>query len=272
MLHNEIEIYMLSHKNFESPPVHYVKRLQLGAHYKPRWDTYLRDDEGINISENHPWYADLTGLYWIWKNTDSSFVGICHYNRFFSPINFPEKYKLGIVSVTENMAFNFLNLEPTGRVFLGDLSVADIIMAPGIDWGHSGVAHYASHSRIIDWMMMVEIVESIYPGEGKSLTNYFSTPRPLHWTSIFITRREILNGYCSWIFPIYEAIEHQIPRIERGLRIFSHMNELLINYYVASRRLNVTSRPTMYIAERKIDISPPTTPATNYENLLKYSE
>lgn len=39
------------------------------------------DDTGDNISHLNPWLGDLTGLYWVWKNTDDEIVGTNQYRR-----------------------------------------------------------------------------------------------------------------------------------------------------------------------------------------------
>lgn len=43
----------------------------------------LFDDAGDNISAHNPYLGDLTGLYWIWKNTSDEFVGTNQYRRFW---------------------------------------------------------------------------------------------------------------------------------------------------------------------------------------------
>lgn len=45
---------------------------------------YLLDDVGDNISNLNHLLGDLTGLYWIWKNTDDDFVGTNQYRRFYN--------------------------------------------------------------------------------------------------------------------------------------------------------------------------------------------
>lgn len=44
---------------------------------------YILDDVNKNISHLNTYFGDLTGLYWIWKNTNDEFVGTNQYRRFY---------------------------------------------------------------------------------------------------------------------------------------------------------------------------------------------
>ena len=252
----KIAVYMLSHLNVPAPPsTSYIYPLQSGSDYKPRWDYYLCDNEGENISKGHPWYSDVTGLYWVWKNANAPIVGLFHYRRFLSPVNFPEKWNTA-ADVSKEIASNLLGYDPSGNVFVGDLSIADIIMAPPIWFGPIVEFWAKSNGSERDWNLMVSVIEQLYPGEGEQLTAYFAEPRLTRLWSIFIARRQILSDYCDWLFPIFLQLELLIPERDRGLRIFACMNEWLINYFVYSRRLNVVARSAIFVTSNKTDVSP----------------
>lgn len=50
---------------------------------KLRKYNYLLDYSGNNISHLNKYFSDLTGLYWIYKNTNHKFVGVNQYRRFW---------------------------------------------------------------------------------------------------------------------------------------------------------------------------------------------
>ena len=43
----------------------------------------IGDDTGDSISEKNRYYSELTGIYWVWKNTAHQITGSCHYRRYF---------------------------------------------------------------------------------------------------------------------------------------------------------------------------------------------
>lgn len=50
---------------------------------------HVKDDIGDNIydllgyKDLSPYFGELTAMYWMWKNSSESHVGLCHYRRFW---------------------------------------------------------------------------------------------------------------------------------------------------------------------------------------------
>ena len=70
-------IYIITHKQCKMPVIPGYVPLLVGAFDKDCKE-YLRDDSGDNISYKNRDYCELTGLYWIWKNTEDD----CPYRKF----------------------------------------------------------------------------------------------------------------------------------------------------------------------------------------------
>lgn len=95
----EIKIAMACHKPSVLPknslfiPVHVGSALAT-----KRMDPlkYYYDDSGENISEKNPTYCELTAQYWLWKNVQADYYGLCHYRRFlcFNPSDAKKIYEV----------------------------------------------------------------------------------------------------------------------------------------------------------------------------------
>ena len=57
------------------------RKLCVGGHMD---DISASEQEGKNIAEYNDRLNELTGLYWIWKNTKDRVVGLNHYRRYFN--------------------------------------------------------------------------------------------------------------------------------------------------------------------------------------------
>ena len=78
-----IKIYTMTHKPFKKPDDPVYIPLHVGREISQDLG-YMGDNTGEHISDLNPYYGELTGLYWIWKNeTEADIIGICHYRRYF---------------------------------------------------------------------------------------------------------------------------------------------------------------------------------------------
>ena len=78
-----IKIIVATHKKAKMPTQNSYLPIQVGASINPDLG-YTKDNTGENISNKNPYYSELTGLYWAWKNLDSDYIGLVHYRRYFA--------------------------------------------------------------------------------------------------------------------------------------------------------------------------------------------
>lgn len=76
---------------------------------------FVLDDFGDNISNLNYTFAELTGLYWVWKNTKDYVSGITHYRRFWNQsqiknLKFDEKtlYVFTKINVNSSLYDHFI--------------------------------------------------------------------------------------------------------------------------------------------------------------------
>ena len=74
-----IKLIIATHKEFQMPQnKELYLPIQVGSEGKDDLG-YQRDNTGENISLLNPYYCELTGLYWAWKNLDCDYLGLVHY-------------------------------------------------------------------------------------------------------------------------------------------------------------------------------------------------
>ncbi len=154
------------------------------------------------IDDLNPWYCELTALHHLWKSNTADIVGLEHYRRYF---------------LNEND--QLLN-EDEIRSILCDYDTICVMEKENYNYPLyfrflKGFEHGSLKKELV-WLD--ETIEKLYP----NLLNYFRlflSSRNHFQFNMIICKRECLDRYCKFMFPIIDRImcEHAKDLTKRSL-------------------------------------------------------
>lgn len=182
------------------------------------------DNEGENISAKNADFAEMTVMYWIWKNAPyTQYKGLCHYRRHFvfgaEQIAFLEDADIDVVLTTPRMVFPDIQ-----SMFVGGTPINQQ-----------------------DFKLLMGILRQMYPA-------YFITAK-VYWQEHFyypnnmvIAKAEVFDQYCEWIFPILFELEsfYRERGITRGDRYVAYSAEMLTSLFFVHNKNNLNIAVTDY--------------------------
>lgn len=197
MSDKSIVIGVATHKSYRMPDDPMYLPLHVGAVLHSDLDLgFQRDDEGDNISEKNPFYCELTGLYWLWKNINADYKGLVHYRRLLG------SQKRG-------------GKDPYARVVTGPellplLRGHGIVLAKRRSYYIETVYdHYAHTFDAAQFDACREVLAEHCP-DYVSAWDRLMNSRSAHIFNMFVMRSDLLDEYCSWLFPILFELEKRI--------------------------------------------------------------
>lgn len=237
----DIKIIIAAHKQYFMPSDAMYLPLHVGKLGKSDIG-YQGDDVGENISEKNPNFCELTGLYWAWKNLPNDYLGLIHYRRFFSVKSRTERKNNPLETL-------YLTHEEASQL----LSQYDVIVPSKRNYYIETLySHYANTMHVEHLEVTREIIAetcSEYLGSFDAVMKQ----RGGHMFNMFIMSKELVNDYCSWLFPILFELEKRIPAEQYSAfhaRFYGRVSELLFNVwlkqYSQSKPLKVKAVPFVY--------------------------
>ena len=207
-------------------------------------DNMIGDDTGENISELNRYFAEISALYWIYKNTKTPFVGMFQYRRFLS-INNNANYP---IIEYPSMRFRHLginHLKGFAKEFLHDLELEkkyilpwfithDVIISEPIKL--NSYEQYKNEHIISDLDKALDIINKKHPHMYDFAIQTLNSQDGFYPTNMFITRREILNNYASWLFsillPLYDEIKEDLKTRDTEQKLaLAYLSERLFTVY-----------------------------------------
>lgn len=226
-------IYIATHKKFNVPNLNGYCALQVGAEGKEKYG-YLRDNIGNHISGKNANYCELTGLYWIWKNTDDSYKGLVHYRRYFGRNNLSNK-------ISDICSYEYL---------LNCLKSVDIVL-PYVEYfkqnAKEEILLHCCTEEIFDKLR--QIIETKYSDYIETYDRYFNENKASLFNMLFC-KREIFDAYCEWLFSILFVLEKQVDLAKLNTyqqRLYGFLSERLLNVWVIKNKLVVKHLPVIHM-------------------------
>ena len=205
----------------------------------------IGDDTFDNISHLNRHFAEITALYWIYKNTSSPYVGMFQYRRYLSInplsiypyITYPSmRFRHLGINHLKGFSKDFLtNLELEKKIILPWFATHDILVAEPIKL--NTYEQYKEAHYIKDLDIALNIIKQKYPHMYDFAVQNLNSDEGFYPSNLFITKREILNNYASWlfsiIFPVYEEIKDDLKNrpTEQQFAI-AYLTERLFTIYL----------------------------------------
>lgn len=215
-----MKIYVCTHKKFIPPKDTLYVPIQVGSALHDKLG-YLCDDTYDNISKENPYYSELTGLYWIWKNDkDSDIVGTAHYRRYL---------------VDDNK-----NLYNEGQIRLLLMSY-DIITTKllELDYPYYDAFNGKHHSKDLD--ILENVIKNL---RGEYLKDYQEIihGKRTYFGNMFIMKKKLYDEYMQFLFPVLLETQKLVDMTGYNgyqKRLFGFMSEVLLYVFVKHKQLKV---------------------------------
>lgn len=193
-----ITIAVATHKPYRMPSDSFYLPLHVGASIHPDICASMQgDNTGQNISGQNNFYSELTGMYWMWKNCNSSIKGLVHYRRYFRSLDSNRsraKDRFDRIATEADILTSFENpkceiLVPTARNYYID----------------SIGGHYRATLPGEQLDSCRDVLCRIEPSYVQAFDSVLAS-RKAHLFNMFVARDYVFDAYCTWLFPVLEEL------------------------------------------------------------------
>ena len=234
-----VKIIIATHKKFNEPKdTNLYLPVYVGAEGKDDLG-YQKDNEGDNISKLNPYFCELTGIYWAWKNLDADYIGLVHYRSFFT-------VKKKIFDNSIQIDDVILSLNDVSKL----IEHYDVIVPSKrkyyIETLYSHYAHTFDHTHLD---LAREIIAKNSPDYLAAFDEVMKQ-RSGYMFNMFIMKKTLLNEYCEWLFPILQTMYEKMDLSSYTAfeaRLFGRVSERLFNVWLNHKNISPREVPFMYM-------------------------
>lgn len=227
-------LFTITHKYLEDTElVDGMQYLYVGAYRQNKRKTnFLYDDEGENISKKNSNYCELTGMYWVWKNSIDEYVGICHYRRFFTKNELSVNKKYFYTYEELKKKLNGVECLVADKLYVKDNTIYD---------------HYARYHFKKDLDVLKNLIKKEFPDYCEAFDEAFSK-NYFYPCNMMFCKKKIFDEYAKWLFSLIERYEEEVDisgySVDQA-RIFGFLTERLLNVWIIKNEINIKELPVV---------------------------
>lgn len=241
-------------------------RIWAGKNNAPENTDFTGDDTGKNISKKNKYYSELTGLYWVWKNTQTKIVGSCHYRRYFTIAKEPFAYRIKrLLYFPANLwkkrygLIYTANTNYWGKHILTEnealtiIDKYDAIFPVRRRLRQTIKQHYSKYHSADDLILLENILKENSPEFIPAFNKVLNQNR-LFANNMFVLRRDDFEELMEWLFDVLFKFEDSVPNEKyKGYqeRIFGFLSERLITVWIEHKKLKYKELPLIYFKKFK---------------------
>jgi hypothetical protein len=224
------------------------------------------DDTGDSISEKNLSYSELTGIYWVWKNTSQDITGCCHYRRYFTSVQEPTDSRIKrILYFAAGLYRKRFGLIYTGNVkrfinrIIQENEIRDIlknydaILPQKRKLKYPVKVHYSRYHNKKDLEILEAILKDKYPACLPAF-NKVMDGRRLYANNMFIMRNSRFQAFMNWWFDILFEYESRVDLNDYQdyqQRIMGFLGERLLTVWFEHENLKVKELQVIYFKKLK---------------------
>ncbi|MBT1175740.1 DUF4422 domain-containing protein [Bifidobacterium sp. LC6] len=232
-------VAVATHKPYRMPTDPMYLPLHVGAALHPEVCADMTgDDTGDNISDRNGYYSELTGLYWMWKNSQADYKGLVHYRRHFATLNRWQRI------TTHDRFDRVIGSSEVSRL----LENHDILVAKRRDYYIETVySHYAHTFHAVQFDKCREVLMELAP-EYVLAWDDLMQARGAHIFNMFIMSAQKFDEYCSWMFPILFELERRLDPAQYDAfhaRYLGRVSERLLDPWLETNGYSYAELPVV---------------------------
>lgn len=211
--------------------------------------TYPTDILNDGTRLNNTRWSELSGIFKVWKEIPSAYVGFCHYRRVFD-LRFEREISERTTCISLEQLPN--NLMHFGNHFLSLLNDDSIFLPKPIIFDTTIFDQYHSYHKVNDLCLIIKILEDEFP-ELYKFTSVIFESNELYANNMFITSWENFDELCQiWfrVLSIFESIPKNKDANRYQTRDISFLAERIFTiwiHYKKAKGNNIMHIPIFHI-------------------------
>lgn len=227
-----MNIFVATHKKYDIPSDGCYQPIMVGSALRDEIpEGYERDDSGDNISAKNPNFNELTAIYWAWKNTNTSVVGLVHYRRYLGTKRSHDVKDRLTKSQIKYLLRDHDVILPKARNYFIENQRNHYLHA------HANEPYFAMESVIRDDF------SDFYPAFQK-----MESSTKAHLFNMFIMKREAFDDYASFLFGVLDKVEEKVDLSTlsgQDLRVYGFLSERLMDTWLYTRGYSFIEAPVV---------------------------